>query len=476
MSADTSSTPGGYREVIRLAWPLVVSMGSFTVMQFIDRMFLAWHSPVSIQAALPAGILAFTFICGFMALTGYANTFVAQYQGSGDAEGCSRSMMQGVWLSFITWPILLVLIPPGCWLITLGGHSPDVMAEEMSYFTLLMAGGIVVTLGSAIGSFFTGRGDTRTNMYATIAGNIVNAVLDYALIFGAWGFPEMGIRGAAIATIIAGLVPPAIMFSLYLGPRLHAVYRTRDNLRFDPALTKRLIRFGLPSGLHLALDIGAFSVFVMFTGRIGPLELAVSNIALSINMVAFLPLIGISIAATTLVGQYQGAGQPDIAARSGWVSTKLGVYYVLAAGLLFILFPRQLYGLFTDRDGGGYTVDELMAAGRWLLVMLAAWGAFDAVNLILSGALKGAGDTRFVMWFHTVAAWGIMVPGVFIIHRIYPDSLLILWAWLIVYIVLLGGGFMWRFAGDRWKSIKVIEPAVVIPSTKVGAEALLVKE
>ena len=248
LSPLRADAPGSYREVIRIAWPLVVSMGSFTLMQFVDRMFLAWYSPVSIQAALPAGILSFTFICTFMALCGYANTFVAQYHGAGDPVGCSRATAQAVWLSLLIWPLLLISIPLGWWFLELSGHAPEVLAEEKIYFNWLTAGGVLVPLGAAISSFFTGRGETRTNMVASMAGNVVNLVLDYMLIFGKWGAPEMGIRGAAIATLIAGLVAPAILFTIYFSRRYHAVYQTRDHIGLNWRLMGRLIRFGLPSG------------------------------------------------------------------------------------------------------------------------------------------------------------------------------------------------------------------------------------
>lgn len=449
--------PGGYREAIRIAWPLVLSMGSFTVMQFFDRMFLAWYSPVAIQAALPAGILCFTLICGFMALAGYANTFVAQFHGARNPRGCSRATMQGVWLALASWPVLLLLIPMGRFLLSISGHAPEVLAQEKVYFSILMAGGVAIPLGAAISSFFTGRGDTVTNLYATVAGNVVNILLDYALIFGWWIFPELGIVGAGIATVIGGLVYPAILGVLFLSPRINAVYATRSNLGLDRDLLQRMIRFGLPSGVHLALDIGSFSVFVLMTGRMEALDLAVSNMALSINTLSFLPLIGISIAATTLVGQYQGQGQSAIAERAGWTTVKLGLLYMGVVGATFVLFPSAYFGLFLIR-GDTFDPDAVVALGRWLLIIMTLWGGFDVGNLVLSGALKGAGDTRFVMLYSVGAAWGFMVPGVLVITLVLDAGVLALWSWVMAYIAVLGAGYVLRYRSGVWKSIRVIDP------------------
>ncbi len=464
--------PGGYPEVIRIAWPLVVSMGSFTVMQFMDRMFLAWHSPVSIQAALPAGILSFTFICGFMALCGYANTFVAQYHGAGDRKGCSRSVAQAVWLAFFTWPLLIALIPLGLWLLDLSGHSPAVLAEERLYFTILTAGGVTVTLNAAVSSFFTGRGDTRTNMYATITGCFVNGVLDYGLIFGKFGFPEMGIKGAAIGTVIAGLVTPAILFTIYFSRRVNLVYKTRTQWAIRWPLMIRMIRFGLPSGINLLVEISAFALFILITGRLGEKELAIGNMALSINTIAFLPLIGLGIACGTLVGRYQGRADPATAARVAWRSVVLGVGYVSLIGLTYILFPAAYFRLFTMRAETGFTLEELLPTGRSLLALMAVWGLSDAANVILAGALKGAGDTRFVLIVSTMLAWGVMAPGALLIVFKLGGGLMAMWTWALLYVSLLAIAYGIRFRSGRWKSIRVIESPLPAPVARPGGEAL----
>ena len=475
--ADTPFRPGGYREVLTVAWPLIVSTGSFTVMQFIDRMFLAWHSSVSLQAALPAGILSFTLVSGFMAVAGYANTFVAQHHGAGDARGCSRSVWQGIWLALLTWPLLLALIPVGRALLQWSGHPPAVLAEELDYFTILMAGSLNITLGAAVGSFFTGRGDTLTNMLATVAGNLVNIVLDYLLIFGKAGFPALGIRGAAIATVIAGAVTPLILLALYLGPSARASHATAATWRPDRALLARLVRFGLPSGLHLFLDVASFTVFVLFTGRMGELALTVSNMAFSINMVAFMPLMGISIAASILVGQYQGRRDPQTAERAGWTCLRVGLIYMALVGLTYLLAPQAYFWLFSRRAESGLGLAEVLPLGRQLLVMMAVWGLLDAANLILAGALKGAGDTRFVMIYSTLMAWGLLVPVQALIVRL-GGGILVSWGWLTLYVIVLSSGFLVRYRGGRWKSIEVLEtpPPPTSPLTREGGEGVVVME
>lgn len=476
MNETRNAVPGGYRDVLSIAWPLIISTGSFTVMQFIDRVFLARYSSVSIQAALPAGILSFTMICGFMAIAGYANTLVAQYHGAGQPQACSRSTAQAAWFALFVWPLLLLLIPVGNWLLARAGHPPAVVTEERAYYSILLGGGGLVVVNAAISSFFTGRGETFVNMVAVVAGNIVNVVLDYVLIFGRCGFPELGIRGAAWATNIGSLVTPLMLFALYVSPRNHAAYATRRNWRFEPDLFMRLLRFGVPAGVHFLLDIASFTVFVLLVGRMGELSLAVSNIALSINMVAFMPMVGISIATSTLVGRYQGMRESAIAAKAGWTALRIACLYMTAIGITYVFLPSAYFALFAPDAGDGWTHEQLLEHGRYLLWMMAAWGLFDAANIVLSGALKGAGDTRFTMWYSVLMGWFVLVPveAMLVLH--FHGGLLAAWGVLTVYVMILAIGYWWRFASGSWKTIEVVEGAPPAAAPARGNEDFVASE
>lgn len=470
----TRDEPGGYREVLRVAYPLFLSMGTFTLMQFCDRIFLARHSAVSIQAALPAGVLSFTLICFFQALAGYAGTFVAQHHGAGQSEGCARSTAQGIWLALFSWPLLAGLIPVGLWLMRVSGHAPNVLREEFRFFWILMAAGVTVPLSAAVSGYFTGQGRMLANTVCSIVACLLNIALDYALIFGHWGAPELGITGAAIATSVAGCLSPVVLFAFFLrDPAVRRMGR-RKALALDWALMRRMIRYGASSGGHLLVDVGSFTCFVLMTGRLDPLAFAASNIGFSINGVAFMPLLSISIAASILVGQHQGRKDSASAQRAGWTAMKIGWLYMLLAGLSFVLFPEGYYRLFRS-DGSSYTVAQLVAVGRPMMVMMAVWGIFDAINIIMSGALKGAGDTRFVMLYMLVFGWAIWIPGeILILARGW--GILAAWLWLTIYVLLLAIGFWWRWHSGRWKHITLLEASVPLMPTRTGAEGLVVSD
>jgi MATE family multidrug resistance protein len=458
----TTHLSSSYRALLRIAVPLIITSASFTVQNFCDRLFLAWYSPATLQTAVPAGILFFTLVCGFMATAAFANSLVAQYYGSGDLHSCSRSVAQSVLLALFSFPLILLLIPVGRWMLTLSGHAPDVMAAEKTYLTVLMAGGLFLPLSSAVSSFFSGRGLTKVIMLCALLGTGVNLVLNWLLIFGVGPFPEMGIAGAALASVISGFVSPVIMLTLYFSEKNNLLYNTRCLFYFDAPLFRRLLKFGIPSGIHMTLDIGAFSLFVLLVGRLGETAFMAANIALSVNMIAFMPAVGIGQAAGTLVGQHMGRRDFDGALTIGWRAVHIGWIYTAFAALTFVLIPEIYIRLFARGD---MPFDEIYNLARTLLAFAACWGLMDATNLIISGALRGAGDTHFVMWYETSMAWFFFAAGELLIALVLKLGVIAAWAWALIYISLLAVGMIARFRSKRWQLIELIERQETAPET-----------
>lgn len=461
---DSPILPGGYREMLTIAFPLILSMGSYTIMQFSDRVFLSRYSSVAIQAALPGGILAHSLTCFFQALAGYAGTFVAHYYGAKRHDQCVHSTIQGLWLALLSWPFILLLIPLGMAIMTWSGHSPTVLAAEKSYFTILMMGGVFTPINAAIGGYFMGIGKTKINMIANAAGCLINIGLNYLMIFGHGGFPRMGIEGAAIATVISSLLTCLIQFVIFLRePAFHQAKQRRHEThhttlwRPDRALLTRIVTFGSPHGLQLLLDLGSFSLFILLTGRLGELDLAASNIALSINNLAFAPLLGFGMATATLVGQHQGAKNAGAAQRAGYTGMKVGWIYMALIGSTFLLFPKFYFTLFSPADAT-FSADELLKLGRKMLILMTVWGMFDSVGIIIAAALKGAGDTRFVMRAMILGGWLMFVPGI-VVCLLCDFGILAMWLWCALYIFVFSICVLWRWMRGEWQQITLIEHA-----------------
>ncbi len=451
----TPRAPDSYRGILAVSLPIIVGMAGRTIMMFCDRLFLANHSQVELQAALPAGILSFTLMCIVFGTVGYAGTFVSQYFGAGDRKGCSRTLAQALFMTMFSVPLLAALTIPGRMLLDLSGHSPEVLGLEKTYFTILMLSSAGPVFTTAASSFWNGRGRTVPVMAAVLIGAGVNIVLDYLLIFGAGGFPEMGIKGAGIATAIASFIPGGILTVAAYTGRTARYYRTRENFRFSGELTKRIVRFGLPSGLQIFLDVSSFTVFIFLAGRLGDVDFTANNIAFSVNNLAFNPLLGFSFATTVITGRCIGMGKPDLAVRATRRTLLISLCYFLPLAVSFVLFPGFYTRMFLSPDSL-CSMEELFRTSAALLAIVAVWGVFDAVSLIYGGALRGAGDTRFVVAASGLLAWLLWIPGVLYLFYLRSAGIVTLWMFTGLYVAVLALIFFLRFRMGAWRRIDLL--------------------
>jgi len=306
---------GGIRELVRVAYPLILSTASHTIMQFTNRVFLAHYSPDALAACVPAGILSFSFLCFFMGTATYTNAFVAQYYGRKKTASVSVAVWQGVWLALVSGVILLSLTPAGLYLIDHSGHAAAVRALERPYFAILTAFAGFPVLNTALAAFFIGRGKTKVPMAVNIAGNALCVLLSWLLIFGAGPFPEMGIKGAGLAAVAGQMLMTVIYLRLIFSAANRRRYRTYRLVGVNKGMFARLIKYGVPNGVGFFLDVASFGAFIFIIGGMDKISLAASNIIASINMLAFMPVIGLGLASLTLVGKYIGMKKPDVAVR-----------------------------------------------------------------------------------------------------------------------------------------------------------------
>jgi len=446
---------GGAGELLKVAYPLILSTASNTIMQFINRVFLARYTPDALAACVPAGILSFTFLCFFMGTATYTNAFVSQYHGRGKTASVSVAVWQGVWLSLLSGGVLLLLLPLGNYIIDHSGHAASVIALEKPYFTILTAFAGFPVLNTALAAFFIGRGKTKVSMAVNVAGNALCVLLSWLLVFGHGPFPELGIRGAAYAAGAGQVLMTALYLKLIFSPYNRRRYRTARLIGLHRGLFLRLVKYGMPNGVGFFLDVASFGVFIFVIGGMDKVSLAASNIIASINMIAFMPVIGLGIAALTLVGKYIGMKKPDVSMRVAYNAAKLAGLYALGLGALFVAVP----GLFVNIFGSGHSAEyaEILAKSRPLMNVLAVFIFFDAIGIIFSDALRGAGDTRFQMLGASVAAWGLFVPGTwYIVHRAGGD-LIHAWAWGGFYVFLLSVFFTLRFRSGLWRRIDILK-------------------
>lgn len=450
---------GGYRQLLVVAIPLIASSGSWAVQHFVDRMFLTWYSPEAVAATMPAGMVNFTIMSLFLGTAGYVSTFVAQYYGARRYERIGPALWQGVYLALIAGVVHLLLIPLAPTIFKFAGHQPLVQKYEVVYFQTLCLGAAPAIASSALAGFFCGRGRTWPVMWINVLATALNLVMDYALIFGHLGFPRLGVRGAAIATVLCGCFSFLAYLVLLCRGSHERLYHTRSGWRFERALFARLLRFGFPNGIQFFLDLAGFTAFVLLIGRLGTKAAAASNIAFNINTLAFMPMIGFGIAVSVMVGQYLGKERPDLAERSTYSGFHLTFIYMTTVAALYVFTPDIFLAPFAAHaDPAKFPAIREMAVV--LLRFVAVYSLFDSMNIIFAAAIKGAGDTRYVMWMIGILSAVVLVIPSFIALLILGGGIYVGWSIVTAYVIILGFAFLFRFLGGKWKSMRVIEEAL----------------
>ena len=460
---DRWHSEGGYREFLALAIPLILSTSLWSVQHFVNRMFLTWYSPEAIAAALPAGLLSFAVASLFMGTASYTGTFVAQYNGAGLNSRIGSAVWQGVFFSFIGALVSLALIPFAGPLFDMAGHSHEVRALEVTYFKVLCLGSFPMIASSAMSGFFSGLGRTWTVFFIDIAVTGINIILDYCLIFGNFGFPALGIKGAGIASVIAVSIAFLSYLVLIIRPNESRLYGIAAGFRFDRDLFLRLLKYGFPSGIQFFIDMAGFTAFVLLVGRLGTTDLAATNIAFNINTLAFMPMLGAGIAVSVLTGRYIGMGRTDLSEKSTFSGFHFTMIYMGMVAALFAFWPELFVGIYSS-NAHGHDMAEISRLTMILLRFVALYSLFDAFSIIFSSTLKGAGDTRFVMVSIVISSVFVLITPTWLALRL-GGGIYTCWIIATTYVILLSFIFFFRFRNGAWKSMKVIEHVPVIPAT-----------
>jgi len=448
--------PGGIGELTVIALPMVVSSACETLMMFVDRLFVSKLGPEYVSAAMGGGITAFMFMTFFLGLTGYSNALVAQYLGSGRKERCGLAVGQALFIALLAYPVMLLCVPLGELLFKATRVAPLQLVPQREYFRILMWGTLLGLTRSGLSSFFSGIGRTRIVMLSAAVSMVVNIIANYVLIFGHFGFPALGIRGAAIGTITGSAVGLSVMIVKYLGPRYRHEYGILRGLRFDWQVMRTLLHFGTPSGLEFFLNLFAFNLLVLNFHSYGVAQAAAMSITFSWEMFSFIPLIGVGIAVTSLVGRYMGAGDPDTAHKVAMSGVKMACAYSVLTFTAFLFFAEPMIEMFRPADGGAAFAD-VIPLGVFMLRMVSLYVFADAMSIVLSSALRGAGDTFWSMVVSVSCHWCFTIAAVVLVHVFDADPR-VTWVTVVVLITGMCVAFVFRYRGGKWRSMTVVQP------------------
>jgi MATE family multidrug resistance protein len=443
----------GMGEVMRLSVPTVLTTISYTAMQFVDGLMVARVGEEAMSAQLTGGMASFTVICFFIGLVSCVSTFASQNLGAGTPARGAVYAWQGVWVSIIASVGLVVMVPAAPLVMALFGHPPGVFDLEVPYFQVLVAGAVFTMVQAALSGFFVGMHRPVVPFIAGVAGNVANFVVALVLIFGLAGMPRLGLMGAAVGSLTGALVQAAVLAVFFLRGQIARECDVTRQWRPAWGPMKELVRMGTPAGAMFVGDLLMWTIFMAgILGTFGVSALAATNIPARYWPLCFMPAIGVSNAVAAIVGRCCGARQPRLAWRRAHAGLILVEAYMVTAGVTLWLFRDRLVGIFNDNSD---PVVQTIATSTFIFIPLCQ--AFDALNVIFVGALRGAGDTLWPGIAQIVLAYGLGLGGATVVARVWPEwGLYGPWAAVSIYITALGLVMWLRFLGGRWRTMTVV--------------------
>ncbi|MCD6157142.1 MAG: MATE family efflux transporter [Euryarchaeota archaeon] len=377
-------------KILDLAIPAMIANISSTVLTLVDTMMVGHLSTMKLSAVGVASMATWIEFPFAMGITIGTTAIVARHVGKEDYETAKRICDQGIYMGFITGLILFIVLfiikDPFLHML---GTTRVTHRDAVKYFVVYISSYPALMASMALYGGLRGAGDTRTPMYLTIMSNAVNIFLDYSLIFGKFGFPRLGVLGAAIATTFSMLLAFVIALILYDAGKL--IIGGRLSPRLDYSIQKRILKVGIPAMIERLVNNALMITYNSMVAHLGEIPYAAHYIGIRIESISYMPGLGFSVAATTLVGQNLGRKDVEMAEKSAHESAKMGILFMGLMGLLMIAFPKYLaYPFVNPMDPHAQEVINLAA---WYLRIVGISEAPLAIIFVYAGALRGAGDT-----------------------------------------------------------------------------------
>ena len=445
--------PGGIRETMAISLPMIVSHALDTLMTMVDRLFLARLGTLHMSASMAGGLASFTSTTFFMGLIGYANALVAQSLGARREKSCSRILIQALIIALMSRSVVVSLTRPFARII-FGASSidPQQLVLQNQYFNILILGSIVPLIRHALASFFSGIGETRVIMVASVVGLLVNAGANYGLIFGNFGLPAWGIQGAAVGTILGGIATVAVMAGQYAKRRVrHRFGGTKRSLRYHRIYFWTLVRKGSPAGLEMFLNLFSFQLLVQLFHGQGAVVAAAATIMFTWDSISYVPLLGIEVAMSSLVGRYAAAKKFDIVKKATRSGIFIGWGFSAVVLVAFVGFPEFLVHVFRP-----HPVDDMFLQAFpisvFMLRIAALYVFTQAVMVVFAGALRGAGDTFWTMVIMVSVNWAL-VGILYILLNVLDLGAKVGWAATVAVFVVFPVFLIARWRTGNWKTI-----------------------
>lgn len=438
------SLPLHIKRTLVLGLPLIGSHLAQMSLHVTDTVMLGWYGVAELAAVVLAASLFFTvFIFGSGFAIAVMGTISAAL-GRGDDVEMRRSARMALWLSILFGALAYPLFWASEPLLMSWGQDPHVSALAQEYLRIAGVGMIPALIVMVLKSYLAANERTQIVLWVTLAGVVFNGVINYALIFGAWGAPEMGVRGAAIASLATQCLT-AIAMAIYAGwlPALRHVHLFQRFWRPDWQAFASVFKLGVPIGFTGLAEAGLFQASALMMGWIGTVELAAHGIALEITALSFMVHLGLSNAATVRVGRAHGRTDLTALRRAALAALLLSGLFALGMVATFWSVPEPMVALFLETTNPDAA--NIIAFGAALLAVAALFQVTDAMQALALGLLRGVGDTHAPMWIATISYWLIGVPASYILAFKLGLGGPGIWYGLVIGLSVAGIALMWRF-------------------------------
>lgn len=443
-------------EVLWLSLPIIITMASYTLMATLDIVMVGQHGEDELAAVGPANGIFFLVASLMMGTLAIINSFVAQSSGRGEPLEAPKYAWQGVYISVIWGVVALLLSPLSPRLFAWAGHPMKIQENELLYFQTLVHRILPMGIWMSISAFYQSTKNPKIPMIVGITGNLVNLAGNYVLIFGKYGFPEWGIRGAAVATVIAQYFQAALMLWLFFGAKNNAKYQSRSATAFSLEKILRIVRYGTPAGISWMLENASWALFVLkIVGTFGKTALAAHTAAMQVVHMSFMPIVGLNIGVQAIIGHHIGKKDFDGAARRTYSSMLLAMSFMMTMGAIFIIFRHDLIRLFLKN--GMENSNDIVQLGGLMLVYAAIFQVFDAIAIVSHGGLKGAGDTFFPMVVQIALSWLFFIPLAQLFAVTWGFGIPGAWFAMTIHFAVLAAIIFWRFRSNKWREINIFK-------------------
>ena len=460
-----SKPPWGFREVLRLSWPAGLTMLNGTIMRFVDGWMVSKTGPNAFSAQFVGGMTAFVFEAFALGLLTVVNTYVSQNYGAGRFRRCSEYVWAGLAMTVLFSVLAAPLIFGADSVFAILLKPVSVRPQAAMYFRYMIAGILLSQCSVVFQRFFYGIHRPGVVFLVSLLANTVNVLGNYVLIFGKFGFPKLGLQGAAIGTLAGFAVMLVVLAGWFLSPTIHAQFHTRRiRVRLSDVLD--IFRIGWPAGVQFTNDILSWSIMTsVLVGGFGEAHLAASSIAVRYMALSFMPAVGIGIATTSLVGKYIGEGRHDVARKRVHAGFLLAMTYMGICATVIFFLRHDLVRFFVSvspsadlppAEAAKLSAD-IVRFGARILVCAAIFQLFDALGIVFIGALRGAGDTLWPMCLTILLSWSLILGGGYLISQSLP-GLTSLGPWLAAsaYVIILGILLAWRFESGAWRKLDLL--------------------